>query len=273
MRLLISRNIRLAFACLLVAFSFVSASASASVRWLEHRWVDTENRENAHCDNFVHDTVYVQLPAVHDTVVVYMPTVHDTLVEKGGVLSRYDRNALRYRRHWDLLIPTDGVMQICGNMGIVSLGIGWQYGKRKQWETQLLFGFIPRFDSDRAKFTMTLKENFIPWRKSIGKGWYFEPLECSFYFNTVFGHDFWTKQPTKYESGYYPFSTRIRPNLALGERFKLDVPHNKRKRIKSITFFYEIGTNDIYFMRFYRNGNAPFWDVFGLSVGAKVQYL
>lgn len=83
---------------------------------------------------------------------------------------------------------------------------------------------------------MTLKENFIPWRRNIGKGWWFEPLECSLYFNTVFGHDFWTKQPTKYESGYYPFSTRIRPNIALGERFKYDIPHNKRKRIKSITF-------------------------------------
>ena len=158
-------------------------------------------------------------------------------------------------------------------MGIVSLGIGWEYGKHRQWETQLLFGYVPKFSSNDEKYTMTLKENFIPWRRNIGKGWWFEPLECSLYFNTVFGHDFWTKQPTKYESGYYPFSTRIRPNIALGERFKYDIPHNKRKRIKSITFFYELGTTDIYFMRFYRNGNASFWDVFGLSIGAKVQYL
>ncbi len=52
------------------------------------------------------------------------------------------------------------------------------------------------------------------------------------------------------------------PNIALGERFKYDIPHNKRKRIKSITFFYELGTTD-----------TGFWDVFGLSIGAKVQYL
>ena len=63
------------------------------------------------------------------------------------------------------------------------------------------------------------------------------------YTHLVFGHDFWTKQPTKYESGYYPFSTRVRPNISLGERFKYDIPHNKRKRIKSITFFYEFGYN------------------------------
>ena len=40
-----------------------------------------------------------------------------------------------------------------------------------------------------------------------------------------------------------------------------------RKRIKSITFFYELGTNDIYTMRFIRNGNGNFWDIFGLSLG------
>lgn len=200
--------------------------------------------------------------------------VHDTLVlDQSGHLSPYDRRVLNYRKHWDVFIPTSGVIQVCGNMGIVSMGIGWAYGKRRQWETQLLLGYIPKFDSDDEKWTLTLKQNFIPLKKPMGKGWTFEPLECSLYFNTVFGHDFWTKQPTKYESGYYPFSTRIRPNLAFGERFKYDIPHNKRKRIKSITFFYELGTNEIYALRFFRNGNAGFWDVFGLSLGVKVQYL
>lgn len=197
----------------------------------------------------------------------------DNTSDSIATLSRYDKNALRYRKHWDLLIPTTGIIQTCGNMGLFSLGIGWEYGKRRQWETQLMVGFVPRFDADNATITFTLKENFTPWRKPIGKGWWFEPLECSLYFNTIFGHDFWVKQPTKYDSGYYPFSTRIRPNIALGERFRFDIPHNKRKRIKSVTFFYELSTNDIYFMRFYRNGNAGFWDVFGLSFGAKLQYL
>ncbi len=194
----------------------------------------------------------------------------DTLVQN---ISKYDKHSMRYRAHWNVLIPTQGVIQTCGNMGIVALGLGWDYGHKRQWETHLLLGLVPRFSSKSSKLTLTLKENFTPWCRNIGKGWQFEPLECSLYFNTVFGHDFWTKQPTKYESGYYPFSTRIRPNLALGERFKYNIPCNRRKRIKSVTFFYELGTNDIYFMRFYRNGSAGFWDVFGISLGAKVQYL
>lgn len=156
-------------------------------------------------------------------------------------------------------------------MGLFSFGVGWDYGKHRQWETQLLFGFIPKYDSNSAKMTMTLKQNYIPWSVPMGHGWAFEPLECGLYFNTVFGSDFWTKQPSKYSSGYYPFSTRIRPNIFVGERFTVDVPENRRKFVKSVTFFYELSTNDIYFMRFYRNGSAGFWDVFGLSLGIKTQ--
>lgn len=80
--------------------------------------------------------------------------VHDTLVLADGKLTRYDRRVMRYRKHWDLLIPTSGIIQTCGNMGIISLGIGWEYGKRRQWETQLLFGYIPKFSSDDEKFTI-----------------------------------------------------------------------------------------------------------------------
>lgn len=206
-----------------------------------------------------------------------MPTqaqVADSLSQQKDdmIVSKYEERVSRYRRNWNALIPNQSVLQTCGNMGVVALGVGWDYGKHNQWETQLLLGFVPRFDSRSAKITLTLKENYIPWSVDIGKGWYFEPLECSLYFNTVLGHDFWTKQPTKYDSGYYPFSTRIRPNLALGERFTFTIPDNKRKRIKSFTLFYELGTNDIYFMRFYRNGDTEFWDMFGLSFGAKLQF-
>lgn len=183
----------------------------------------------------------------------------------------YDKRIHRYRTNWEALVPTQMVLQTCGNMGLFSVGVGWDYGKKRQWETELLIGVIPKYDSRSVKMTMTLKENYIPWSIYLKQGWSFEPLECGLYLNTVFGHDFWTKQPTKYESGYYPFSTRIRPNIFFGERFSMEIPKNRRKFVKSFSFFYEIGTNDIYFMRFYRNGSAGFWDVFGLSLGIKAQ--
>ena len=144
--------------------------------------------------------------------------IDTSLTDTTNTISRYDRRIHRYRKQWNSLIPTQHVMQFCGNMGLVSVGIGWDYGRRRQWETQLLFGFVPKYDSHNAKITMTVKQNYIPWSIFISNGWSIEPLQCGIYLNTVFGHDFWTKQPTKYESGYYPFSTRLRPNVFVGER-------------------------------------------------------
>lgn len=187
--------------------------------------------------------------------------------------SRYDKRIHRYRAHWDNLIPTQHVLQFAGNMGLMSVGIGWDYGRHRQWETHFLIGLVPKYDSRNVKVTFTLKQNYIPWSVSMRNDWSFEPLECGLYFNSVLGSDFWSKQPTKYNSGYYPFSTRFRPNVFLGQRITKEIPHNTRRYIKSITAFYEISTCDIYFMPFFRNGNARFWDVFGLSLGVKFQLL
>ena len=90
----------------------------------------------------------------------------------------YDHRVHRYRQRWSNLIPTQHVLQFAGNMGLASIGVGWDYGKRRQWETHLLFGYIPKYDSKRAKLTMTLKENYIPWSIYLDDGWNLEPLEC-----------------------------------------------------------------------------------------------
>ena len=76
--------------------------------------------------------------------------------------SKYDKRVHRYRRNWEKLIPTHTKIQFAGNMGLLSFGTGWDYGKKNQWETDIFFGFVPKYDSKRAKATMTLKQNISP---------------------------------------------------------------------------------------------------------------
>lgn len=187
--------------------------------------------------------------------------------------TKYDQRVHRYRKHWNALIPTQTVIQYAGNMGLLSAGAGWDYGKRGQWETHLLLGVLPKYQSDRTKMTMTLKENYIPWSISLPKNWQIEPLTCGLYFNTVFGSEFWSREPDRYPKDYYPLlKTKLRANIFVGQRITSIIPHNKRKFLKSLTAFYEVSTCDLYVRAMFQDKRVKLHDILGLSLGLKMQW-
>lgn len=204
---------------------------------------------------------------------------YDSLSQRGVYIRKtaitdYDRRIDKYRKHWQSLIPTQAIVQNAGNMGFLSAGIGWDYGKHSQWETHLLMGFLPKYQSSRAKVTMTLKQTYIPWSVYLKRGWSLEPLSCGLYLNTVFGHEFWGRQPGRYPDKYYEcLSTKLRANIFLGQRVTKIIPYNKRKKIKSVTLFYEVSTCDLYIRSMFIDDYLSLWDILGLSVGVKIQML
>lgn len=184
----------------------------------------------------------------------------------------YNLRIKRMRNRWNSLIPSQIIIQNAGNMGVLSAGIGWNYGKGKKWETHLLLGFIPKHQTSRAKLTMTIKENFIPWNIDLKKGWSLNPLTASLYVNTVYGSEFWKSQPGRYPDGYYEFmSTRFRLNIALGQRITFLIPQNKRRHHKSISLFYEISSCDLYIRSKIQDRSVSLNDILGLSLGIKFQ--
>lgn len=202
----------------------------------------------------------------------------DSIAVEQATESRYERSLERRQQIWASLIPTHFVIQNAGNMGLLSAGIGWSYGKNRKWETDLLIGFIPRHDSSRLKVTTTLKGNYIPWRIDLTPNttggdkphWLFEPLTASLYLNTVYGSEFWKSQPSRYPTKYYEFmSTKFRLNVAFGQRITLKVPDNKRRRHSRIALFYEIGSCDLYIRSLFQGQDVSIGDIIGLSIGAK----
>jgi hypothetical protein len=184
----------------------------------------------------------------------------------------YENKIRRYRRGWANLIPQYQKMQYAGSMGVVSLGVGWDYGKKEQWETDLFFGYLPRFKGDRGYLTMTLKENYIPWMVKVRqKDVQIEPLTVSLYVNKIFGDEFWSSEPDKYPSGYYGLATNLRFNLAFGQRIQL-----KTKPIgivNRITCFYEFSTSDLYLISFFTNKYLHLSDIFHFSFGIKLKFI
>ena len=163
-------------------------------------------------------------------------------------LLRYRQRITRMQERWQRLIPSYTKVQYAGNMGLISIGGGWSYGRNRQWETDLLLGFLPKYDSDAAKATLTLKQNFMPWKWHLSESFHIEPLACGLYINTVLHNDFWVRQPDRYPKGYYWFSTRIRTNIYIGQRITFKIPQHKRLFAKSVTAFYEISTCDYYIL-------------------------
>lgn len=185
--------------------------------------------------------------------------------------NKYDKRIHRYRGHWEKLIPTHTKVQFAGNMGLLSFGTGWDYGKKNQWETDVFLGFIPKYDSKRTKVTMTLKQNYMPWSLNLGRGFSTEPLTCGIYFNTVFGNEFWVHEPDRYPKGYYGFSSKLRSHIFLGQRLTYDIDPQRRYTAKSITFFYELSTCDLYLISAATNSYLRPRNYLSLSFGLKLQ--
>lgn len=188
------------------------------------------------------------------------------------IRTSYDNRVHRIRKNWERIIPTHSKIQYAGNMGLISFGTGWDYGKRNQWETDLLLGLIPKYSSKKAKITMTIKQNYMPWSIDLNQRLSIEPLACGLYLNTVFGDQFWVNEPERYPKGYYGFSSKVRIHVFLGQRLTYDIDPQRRFLAKSVTFFYELSTCDLYMISAVTNRYLKPRDYLSLSFGLKFQW-
>lgn len=187
-------------------------------------------------------------------------------VDTAAVVARHTN-----RKGWGRLVPTHVIGQNAGNMGIFSIGAGWDYGKRKQWETSLMAGLVPKGKSSAARMTLTLKQNYMPWRISCGRQMQVVPLTMGFYVNAILGGEFWNHQPSRYPNNYYWFSTRFRTNLCVGQRITHSANFLHLRFIDSLSVFYEVSSCDLYLIEFFTNRSISLKNMAGLSVGFKIQ--
>ena len=186
--------------------------------------------------------------------------------------TRHDEKLEKYKTIWSSLIPSYNKLQYAGSMGLLSFGIGWDYGKKNQWETDLFIGYLPKFDGKEGHVIFTLKENYIPWKKPLGKErWLLEPFTVSLYINKIRGDEFWDKEPDRYPDHYYGVATNLRFNLAFGQRINFKIKPVGLSN--QIGFFYEFTTNDLYVISYFTNKYLGLTDIFSLSFGVKFQFM
>jgi hypothetical protein len=184
----------------------------------------------------------------------------------------YEKRMNKRRSLWEHLIPTHHQIQYAGGMGLLSGGAGWGYGNKNRLETDISLGFLPRYSTEESKWTLTLKQIYIPWNVELGKNFSLEPLSCGLYANTVLNGKFWVSEPDKYPSPYYSFSTKLRFHIFLGQRIRYSFPYDRRFFWESVSLFYEISSNDLYIVSAAGNRNLKPDDYLRLSFGAKFYF-
>lgn len=184
--------------------------------------------------------------------------------------TRYEQRMTRRMERWQKLIPTHEKAQYAGSMGIMSLGMGWTYGRKDQWETDLMLGYLYKYKSDHNKAVITLRQCYIPWSLRIKESdWVVRPLSVSLFFTSIPGDDFWTNEPDRYPRGYYGFSTRIRANLSLGQRIMYDVPEMGNWLVQDISVYYELGACDTDIITWVGDRSIKLKDILSLAIGVK----
>lgn len=184
--------------------------------------------------------------------------------------TRHEELTQKYREGWDKLIPTHVKSQFAGSMGMLSAGIGWDYGKKRQWETDLLFGIVPGNKHREGHATFTLKETYTPFRINLGNDFHYEPLTTGLYMTRIFGEYFWAKQPSRYPKGYYFWSVNTRFNVFLGQ--SITIPVNSKHLSQSLSLFFEVNTNDLYFISYIGNEVIKLNDIIGISAGVRFRF-
>lgn len=212
---------------------------------------------------------------------LYNIKVQDTIAKLNRRLAQYEKRIERRHKLWMSLLPSFYRFQYAGSIGMLNLGVGWEYGKHRQWETDFMFGYVPKYDKAQALATFTLRQTYVPWTKGLyrsrnhgsDKMWFtWQPLSCGLYLNSVLHGDYWTKEPERYpDRDYYRFSTKIRFHIFLGQRYTLHIPRNKRYLAKSISFIWELSTCDLYVASKWNNASIPLKDILSLSFGLKMR--
>lgn len=210
------------------------------------------------------------------------PTAHERRVEQA-------------KAHWVKLIPNIGSLQYAGDIGLVSVGFGWDYGKHERWETLIQTGFVPKYHADNWDLTFTLRQNFIPWSFGIGsRRWAdpagisttgqkldwnrrafasFEPLYGSFFINTIFDDEFWVHEPKKYNGGdYYRFSSKVRFHFGVGSRFSINIPQAQRKNFDKLSVYAILSTYDLAVISAIPNEKITLNDILTLGIGIQYKF-
>ena len=163
--------------------------------------------------------------------------------------------------------------QYAGEIGFMSLGLGYSLFKRENGELDGFLGFLPESIGGDNIVTIALKFQYLPWKKEVFKNKFqLEPLSMgvNIYhaFTKILNEQ---KNEDLYPNGYYWWTIGTRFGPFFGSR--LTKEFKQTSFMKTLTFYYEIGTNDLFIYSWAANRSAiPIYKIWNTSFGLKATF-
>ena len=165
-------------------------------------------------------------------------------------------------------VPDYVKAQFAGNIGLVSVGAGYQLFDKVLY-TELLYGFVPKSASKADNIHLiTIKNTFPLYRKKIGENLTITPI-AGIATTLDIGTNSFTTLPSKYPEGYY-FPTAVHFTLFGGALVHKDF--KKPKIFKGVDFYLEFGTVETYLWYALATKEVNLIDVFSADIGVNFYF-
>lgn len=169
-------------------------------------------------------------------------------------------------------VPSRLLVHTAGGQGLVAVGAGWTaYRNRLALET--LAGYLPKQYSITPMGIFTAKLSYTPWQLRIPEtALRVQPFTVGGFANYSASRGLTTTRGSKYEADYYWWSSHTRIGAFVGSSAGLALRPTKRGHPRSAMAYYELGTNDLYFISWTSaKGSLPFSDILTLGFGLRLQ--
>lgn len=172
-----------------------------------------------------------------------------------------------YTQSRDWLLPDYAKVQFAGNIGFLSLGVGYQF-LNERLNSELIYGFVPKSISKAEPVhTITIK-NTLPFFIRDYKTITISPI-TGFTFSFDTGNNSTLILPDKYPKGYY-FTNAFHFTIFVGANVHKDFVNPGL--FKGVDFYFELGTVEKFLWYAFKYEEVMINDVLSTAIGLNLYF-
>lgn len=175
--------------------------------------------------------------------------------------------SLRSRAAPPWYVPQHAKLQLAGQIGFLSPGVGYEVAGRRV-HLDVFLGWVPARIGGDDIYSVTGKATYAPWRLRASR-WRVEPVRAALQLTYTFGSQYFLRSPDRYPSGYYDLPTALHAGVALGGA----VTREGRGDGRELGLYYELVALPTVLRDWWDNRTVlDARDVFSLALGAMVRF-